>query len=184
MSEGDEPGADTEPLVAVARLVKTHGLNGAIVADLLTDFPDRFEGLERLIAVKQDGTREELKLEDYRLQPGRIVLKFAGYDSIDDAAALIGDEVAVPESERVTLSNDEYYDWELVGCRVETVQGDSVGSVCNIMHLAGGEVELLEVESDTDRRKHLIPLVASICVEIDVERKLIRVDPPEGLLEF
>ncbi|HYE64576.1 MAG TPA: hypothetical protein VD966_03275, partial [Pyrinomonadaceae bacterium] len=76
LSAGDD-------LISVARAVKTRGVRGELVADLLTDFPERFEGLERLIAVAPDGRRETLLLEAHWFHGGRIVLKFAGYDSIE-----------------------------------------------------------------------------------------------------
>jgi len=189
MSEGVEQSPAKEhasaidDLVAVAFAVKTRGLRGELVADLLTDFPERFEHLETLIAVGLDGKRENLVLEEHWFQSGRIILKFAGYDSIEKASALIGYEFAVPESERVKLAENEFYDWELAGCEVETIEGERIGRVVGVMRTGG--VETLVVES-TANEKHdfLIPLAATICVEIDIEQKRIRVDLPEGLLEF
>ncbi|HYG82278.1 MAG TPA: ribosome maturation factor RimM [Pyrinomonadaceae bacterium] len=172
---------DGEELVAVARAVKTRGLRGEVVAELLTDFPERFEGLENLIAVAPDGSRTRLALEGHWFHGDRIVLKFSGYDSIEESAKLVGFEFAVPEAERVELEEDEFYDWELAGCRVETVSGELLGAVREVMRTGG--VEMLVVEGDAGR-EYLIPMAEDICVEIDVENKLVRVDPPEGLLEM
>ncbi|HKQ52359.1 MAG TPA: ribosome maturation factor RimM [Pyrinomonadaceae bacterium] len=176
MSEG------REELVAVARAVKTRGLRGEVVAELLTDFPARFEGLDNLIAVAPDGSRATLELEKHWFHGERLVLKFAGYDSIEAASELVGREFAVPEAERVELEEDEFYDWELMGCRVLTVEGERLGTVREIMRTGG--VELLVVEREGREGEYLIPMAEEICVEIDVEEKLVRVDPPEGLLEF
>ncbi|MBA3804868.1 MAG: 16S rRNA processing protein RimM [Acidobacteria bacterium] len=184
MSEDREREASSsDELVAVARAVRTRGLRGEVVADLLTDFPERFENLERLIAVAPDGKRQVLLIEEHWFQSKRIVLKFAGYDSIESASALVGSEFAVPEAERVELPEDVFYDWELEGCRVETVLGENVGRVREVMRTGGG-VEVLVVENEQAQREHLIPLAETICVEINVEDKLIRIDAPEGLLEF
>jgi 16S rRNA processing protein RimM len=174
--------AEAGELVAVAAAVRTRGLRGEIVAELLTDFPERFEQLDRLIAVGRDGSRESLALEDYWFQSGRIILKFAGYDSIEAASALVGREFAVPEAERVELPEDEFYDWELQGCRVLTVAGEELGLVREVLRTGG--VEVLMVDNEETGREHMIPLAETICVEINVEQKLIRVDAPEGLLEF
>ena len=184
MNEAEESGASNteDDLVAVARAIKTRGIHGEVVAELLTDFPERFEGLENLIAVGRDGRRTRLSLEDHWFHGGRIVLKFAGYDSIEAASALVGCEFAVPEAERVDLEEDEFYDWELAGCLVETIEGEQLGVVREVMRTGG--VELLVVENEATGREYLIPLAESICVRVDVEGKLIRVDPPEGLLEF
>jgi 16S rRNA processing protein RimM len=178
-------GASTsgeDELVAVARAVKTRGLRGELVAELLTDFPERFKGLENLIAVGSDGLRTTLRLEEHWFQGERIVLKFAGFDSIEEAQALVGYEFAVPETERVELPEDEFYDWELIGCRVETIEGQGLGEVSSVMRTGG--VEVLVVKDTSQEREYLIPLAEEICVEVDVENKLVRVDPPEGLLEF
>ncbi|HEY6189731.1 MAG TPA: ribosome maturation factor RimM [Pyrinomonadaceae bacterium] len=184
MSEEDLSGAASsdEELVAVARAVRTRGLRGEVVAELLTDFPERFEKLERLIAVAPGGERRVLILEEHWFQRERIVLKFAGYDSVEAASALVGSEFAVPEAERVELPEDEFYDWELEGCVVETIEGERVGVVREMLKTGG--VEMLVVENDRADREHLIPLAEEICVEINVAEKLIRIDAPEGLLEF
>lgn len=173
----------TDDLVAVAVAVKTRGLRGEIVAELLTDFPERFDDLETLIAVSADGKRETLTLEAHWFQAGRVVLKFAGFDSVEAAKGLVGHEFAVPESERVQLSENEFYDWELAGCEVLTIEGERIGRVASVMRTGG--VEMLVVENTNDEtRDYLIPLAETICVEIDIEQKRIRVDIPEGLLEF
>jgi 16S rRNA processing protein RimM len=185
MSEQEESAkaaATDEELVAVAKAVRTRGLRGEVVADLLTDFPERFDGLESLIAVAADGSRRTLDLEEHWFQSGRIVLKFAGYDSVEEASALVGYEFAVPEAERVELPEDEFYDWELEGCLVESIAGEEIGRVRAVLRTGG--VEVLAVDNKETGREHLIPLAEEICVEIDIERKLIRVDAPEGLLEL
>ncbi len=185
MSEQEESGpkaAAEGELVAVAQAVRTRGLRGEIVATLLTDFPERFDHLESLIAVGKDGSRRTLTLEEHWLQSGRIVLKFAGYDSVEEASALVGYEFAVPEAERVELPEDEFYDWELEGCRVESIAGEEIGRVREVLRTGG--VEVLAIDNKLTGREHLIPLAEDICVEIDIERKLIRVDAPEGLLEM
>ena len=182
MSHTEKGDATGDELVAVARAVRTRGLRGEVVADLLTDFPERFDGLEELIGVAPDGTRTTVTLEDHWFQRDRVILKFAGYDSIEQASALVGYEFGVPEAERVELDEDEFYDWELIGCRVTTIDDQMLGFVREVMRTGG--VELLMIENTAAPREYLIPLAESICVEIDIEKKLIRVDPPEGLLEM
>lgn len=185
MSENEKVDATpkiSEELVAVARVVRTRGLRGEVVADLLTDFPWRFDGLDRLIRVTPDGQRVPIEVEEHWIQSNRIVFKFVGYDSIEAANNLIGSELTVPESERVELSDDEYYDWELSGCRVENLTGEHVGQVRGVMHT--GATDLLVVDGADSGRDHLIPLADEICVEIDKTNKLIRVDLPDGLLDM
>ena len=178
--DGDD--LSSAELVVVARVAKPRGLRGEVAADLLTDFPERFEWVEELIAVFPGGRRERLALEGHWLHGDRVVLKLAGFDTPEAAAALAGCELAVPESEAVELEEGEFYDWQLEGCRVVTVEGREVGSVSEVLH-TGGEAPVLIIR-DREGRENLVPLAESICVEIDVTAKLIRVDAPEGLLEF
>lgn len=169
-----------EELVVVARIVKTRGLRGEVVADVLTDFPERFEGLRDVTAVLSGGTRRELKIEDFRFQNDRLVLKFQGIDSVEAAEELRGTEICVAESEAVELEEGEFFDWELEGCTVETVEGERVGKVRELMRTGGTEILVVE----NGEREFLVPFAESICTEVDTEVKLIRIDPPEGLLDF
>src|ERR1044072_5720125 len=172
---------NNDELVVVARAVRTRGLKGELVADLLTDFPARFEAVDQLFGVAPNGERKQLELENYWFQNERVVLKFSGYGDGDAAKALVGYEFGVPENERITLSDDQFYDWELEGCSVEIKDGIVIGKVREILRTGG--VELLVVEN-RDHHDHLVPMAAEIVIEIDVTNKRIVVDPPEGLLEL
>jgi 16S rRNA processing protein RimM len=109
--------ADTQDsLIGVARAVRTRGLKGEIVADLLTDYPERFDGVDKLVALSPAGARKVVELESFFFQNGRIVMKLAGCDTIEAASEFTGYEFCVAETERVPLEEDEYYDFELEGC--------------------------------------------------------------------
>ena len=167
-------------LVVIARAVRARGLKGEIVAELLTDFPERFEDVDELVLVSPGGERKQGHLESYWFQNDRVILKLAGYDDVETAKELVGFEFAVPESERVQLPADQYYDWELEGCTVKA--GDtSIGKVQSVIKTGG--TEILEIV-DENGKEQLIPLVDSIVVEIDLDAKTIVVDPPEGLLDL
>lgn len=183
-SDNQGEGQDQGDLIIVARAVRTRGLKGELVADLLTDFPERFENVTELTGVARNGERKLVELESYWFQNDRMVLKFAGYDTIETAKALVGYEFGLPEAERVELEADEFYDWELEGCAVENKLGERVGKVREVMRTGG--VELLVVEDDAagTRREVFVPMAESIVVEIDISRKKIVIDPPEGLLDL
>lgn len=167
-------------LVAIAKIARPRGIKGEVVADLLTDFPGRFEELRTVVAVLPDKTRQDLRIEQFRFQNDRILLKFAGVDRVEDAEALRDAELRVDESDAVELEEDEFFDWELEGCVVITTNGDRLGDVREVMRTGG--TEILVVEGDA--KEYLIPFAGSICTAVDIESKQIVVDPPEGLLEF
>ena len=172
--------ASASELVIIARAVRPRGLKGEIVAELLTDFPDRFEEIEELILVSPGGERTTKRLEDFWFQNDRVILKVAGYDDVDAAKELVGFEFAVPESERVPLPADHYYDWELEGCTVK-VGADGIGIVNSVLKTGGAEILVV---TDNSGKERLIPLADSIVVSVDTAGKTIVIDPPEGLLDL
>jgi 16S rRNA processing protein RimM len=179
MSDAHEQ--DAEPLITVAHAVRTRGLKGEIVAELLTDFPERFESLSELIAVRPGKPREIVELEDHWFQKGRVVLKLKGFDSIETASVLVGCDFSVPEAERVQLPEGSYYQWELQGCSVETVSGQLVGVVSSVLHTGGVEVLVIESAGKPDV---MVPMAEAIVVSIDITERRVLIDPPPGLLEL
>lgn len=167
-------------LVVIARAVKPRGLKGEIVAELLTDFPERFEDVDELVLVSPRGERSVKRLDDYWFQNDRVVLKLSGYDDVDAAKELVGFEFAIPESETFPLPADHYYDWQLEGCTVK-VGAESIGQVNSVLKTGGTEILVV---TDNSGKERLIPLADSIVVAVDPEGKTIVVDPPEGLLDL
>lgn len=169
-----------EELVAVAKIVKSRGIRGELSADVLTDFPERFDDLETVVALLPDGERRELKIENFWFQKDRIIFKFDGLNSIETAETLRGAEICIPESKAVTLETGEFFDWQLESCEVETVEGAKLGRVRELMRTGGTEILVVAGAE----KEYLIPFAESICVDVDIENKQIKIDAPEGLLEF
>ena len=104
---------------------------------------------------------------------------FEGVTTVEEAEALRGTELRIPEEARMVLGPGEYYLYDLVGCEVRTTTGVELGRVQSVYTGAGGA--LLGV--DRDGAEVLVPLVKTMVPEIDVAARRIVVDPPEGLLE-
>src|SRR5215813_13496755 len=173
-------GVGEDDLISVARIARPQGHRGEVIADLLTDFPERFADLDRAYIKRADGRLLVLDLESSRAHKGRVALKFAGFDSINSAEELRGARVMVPRDQLIELPEDTYYDFDLIGCEVVDAEGQQLGRVEEVQDY--GAAPLLLVRDG--KRELLIPLVMSICVEIDTERKRILVNPPEGLLDL
>src|SRR5215813_12017135 len=90
----------SDSLISVARAVRTRGLKGEIVAELLTDFPERFERLDRLIASSPSGQRSSVQLEGFWFQKDRIILKLAEVASRNPAEEFVCHEFFVPSADR------------------------------------------------------------------------------------
>lgn len=172
--------------LAVARIVRAQGRRGEVAAEILTDFPERFEHLRRAYLERSGAEPEVVNLENAWPHKGRIILKFSGVDSISEAERLRGRLVLVPENERVKLPTGSYFVAELTGCRVLRKAGDGfeeIGTVTDVEHTRGAD--LLKVAAAGARKNEvLIPLAESICTRIDVEAKTIWIDPPEDLLDL
>ena len=169
--------------VILARLVRPQGRYGEVLSEILTDFPERFADRKRLWLVSSESDLEparELVLEKHWLHKDRIVLKFAGIDSISDAEALRGLLVAIPSSERAPLSDDSVYVADLIGCQIVDVdqQDRLVGTVTDVDRDAG----LLAIDTP-DGKEALIPFARAYLVRIDPGGKRIEMRLPAGLLE-
>jgi len=103
--------------LAVARVVRPHGRKGEVVAEILTDFPERVKASRTIYIEDSDNGPEPVALESARIHKGRFVLKFSGINSIEQADTLRTKHVLIPAGERAVLSADSYYVWELQGCR-------------------------------------------------------------------
>lgn len=167
--------------VVIARVAKARGIRGEVACDIETDFPDRFQNLDEIALVMPGGKRIELRVEDCWFHQDRVVLKFAGYDDMTSARTLVGGRLVIDTAEARQLDNDSYYEYDLLDSEVVTVRGDKVGRVTQLVRTGGTDVLVVVSESG---REHLIPFAGEICSEIDLETKLITIDPPEGLLEL
>ena len=174
-----------EEFITVARVAKTQGRRGEVAAELFTDFPERFEERRHLWALKPDGTRRELDLEEFWPHKGRMVFKFAGIDSIDDAETLIGSEIQIPAEQRAKLEEGSVYVSDLVGCAVTARSGDkpprSLGRIEDVV-FGAGEAPLLEIRDG--KKEYLIPFVEGFIEKMDLAGRQIAMVVPEGLLEL
>ena len=168
----------------VARLVRPQGRHGEVLADILTDFPERFAERKRLYLVPPESGRtpvREIALERHWLHKGRVVLKFAGIDSINDAETLRGMMVAIPESERAPLPEDSYYVSDLVGCEIVDLASTpaTIGVVTDFDRDAG-IFTVKRPEGD----EALIPFAKAYVVRMDLKGKRIEMRLPAGLLDI
>ena len=174
-------GKDLYPFVAVAWIARPQGRHGEVVADLLSDFPERFRKLRHVLVGNPGERPDPLDLENVWSHKGRLILKFAGVDTIDQASRLRGRHVLIPLQERMPLDQHRYYVGDLKGCRVVIERQGvrrEVGTVTGVEPTGG--VDVLHVAAP--RGEVLIPLAQAICVRIDLEAGEIVIDPPEDLL--
>lgn len=161
------------------------GRRGEVLAQLHTDFPERFEERRELSGLAADGTRRELQLEEHWFHKGGIVLKFAGVDSISDAEQLAGWEVQIPREQRAELEEGATYVSELVGCEV-WVGGETGSELLGIVadvDFGGGAAPMLVIRC-SDGQEYLVPYAEEFLRAVNLEQRRIEMNLPEGLLEL
>jgi 16S rRNA processing protein RimM len=167
-------------MVLVGRIARPHGLRGHVVVNPETDFvEERFRPGETLWTHAR-GREASLTIASARIQNGRPVITFEGLSRLEDVEPLAGLELRVPEATLRPLEPGRYYEHQLVGCVVETVQGVTLGSVVRVEGGPGGSRLIVDGKGG----EILIPLAVDICVDVDVGARTIRIEPPEGLIDL
>jgi 16S rRNA processing protein RimM len=166
--------------LVVGRVGRAHGLRGEVAVDVRTDDPEGRLGPGAVVATEPEAAGP-LTVEAGRVHSGRLLLRFAGVEDRTAAEGLRGVllVVDVPDDERPE-DPDDFYDHQLVGLAVVTVGGIPVGEVADVLHLPGQDVLAV---TRPDGRESLVPFVAAIVPEVDVEAGRVVVDPPPGLLD-
>jgi 16S rRNA processing protein RimM len=165
--------------VTLARVIKTQGRLGEVAVEVHSDVPDRLHPGLRIFGLAADDSRRELQIDEVWPHKNWLVLKFAGVDSISDAEVLIGCELQLPASERAKLEPGATYISDLIGCTLSD-RGREVGMVSDV-RFGAGEAPLLVVGSG--KNEHEIPYAQVFLERVDLERKRIEMNLPEGLLE-
>ena len=167
-------------MAVVGRIARAHGNRGQVIVNLETDFPEeRFrQGAE--LFIERSGRIEPLRLAAVRYQNARPVLTIEGVGTMDDAEALAGCELRIPVERLAKLPSGTFYRHELIGCGVETVDGQAVGTVDAVE----GDLTGSRLVISGSRGEILVPLASEICRKIDVAARRIVIAPPDGLLEL
>lgn len=172
-----------EELVTIAAIRRPRGLRGEVVATSLSDYPERFAAGVSVWLRPLRGPLRAAAIERAWFQKGNVILKFVGLNHISEVESLAGHQVCVPLSARVTPPQDEFFYDDLIGCRVELLDGASVGTVVGFAPYGGGVLVIERAQADGERQERLVPFVRAICPDVDVRAKRIRITPPEGLLD-
>lgn len=192
--------------IVLAQILRPQGRKGEVLADLLTDFPERFTShrhvwlaaagfADQTAAGSSDcAPAEEAQVASHWLpvgrNAGRIVLHFAGIESIEQAEKLAGKEVVVPLTERLPLAEDTAYISDLVGCTVydrdralgivDSVEFPATPDGLRRLEDAAPLLSVLTPNGD----EILIPFANAYLLNLDVASKSIRMSLPEGLAEI
>jgi 16S rRNA processing protein RimM len=178
--DGRSPEAAVPPEspVLVARILKPHGLSGAVRVELLSDVAGRF-GVGAIFWLLGEPPARVTVAEVRGDPPGGVYLRFEEWSSVDEAVAARGRYLAIAEAERPTLPEGSYYHDQLKGLIAWTEGGERVGVVRDLWSTGPHDVLVL----DADGAERLLAAVKSVVVEVDLAGGRIIVRPPNGWLD-
>jgi 16S rRNA processing protein RimM len=172
-----------DDLVIVGRIRRPHGIRGELLIELITDEPDAVYASGRRVFAGSDGdTANDAKvLTVIETRPFKEGLLIRFEEIVDRTAAELwnGRLLFVPEHELTPPGEGEVYVHELQGMTVELSSGEVVGRVADVFEVPQG----LLLDVARERGTVLVPFTDEVIVDIDRERRVVRIDPPEGLLE-
>jgi 16S rRNA processing protein RimM len=172
--------ADWNECALVGRVARAHGIRGQVIVNPETDFvEERFQVGAELLA-RREGRVERMRVTAMRMHLGRPIIALDAVPTINDAEAMAGVELRVPVGALESLPDGMFYRHDLVGCRVETIDGGEVGEV----RLVEGELGASRLVVKAPFGDVLVPLAQAICVVIDIAARRIVIDPPDGLLDL
>ncbi len=172
--------------VIVGRVRKAHGIRGDLVVEPITDAPDAiFASGRRVIAGNAAGDptkdRREMHIESSTPFKGGFIVHFAELDDRTVAETWRDRFLLIPADELEPLGDDEVYVHELPGMRVELESGETIGSVIATYELPQGLT--LDVSRGDDEAKSVLIPYDRIVVSVDRVLRVIKIDPPLGLLD-
>lgn len=164
----------------VGTIASTHGVRGEVKVFPTTDDVSRFKKLKQCYL---DTGRERLSLEveSVKFFKQFAILKFKGYDNIDDIAKYRGKDLLVDRSHAVKLKKDEYFIADLIGLKVVTDEGEDFGTLKDVMLTGANDVYVIE---DAAGKEYLFPVIRECVLDVDLEKGVITVHIMPGLLDL
>lgn len=151
-------------LITIGKIVAPHGVRGDVRILPLTDFPDRFYELKAAF-VDDFG---QLKLESAKQHKKFVLLKFAGFDSMNDAERLRNKLIKIRHEDVVKLPEGQYYIFDIIGLNVFTEDGELLGIITDVLQPGSNDVYVIELQ---DKSELLIPAIKEVVKKIEIANK-------------
>ncbi len=166
-----DPG---EPVfLAVGKLRRSHGIEGEILMDILTDFPERLRPRKRIF-IGEDHIPHVIKR--VRRADKHLLITLEGVSTPEDANRFRNSLMYVRVDQLPPLPEGEYYYHQLINMQVEDTAGKRLGVLVDILETGANDVYVVKSSDDTEL---LLPAIESVVKEIDLTQNRMVVDPPE-----
>lgn len=166
-------------LITIGKAVKPFGVKGEVKIESLTDMPDRFKGLRRVVLVSPRGEELSCGVDGVRYAGETVLLRFAGYDTPEKARALNGWFIKVPREEAAPLPEGSYYWFEVIGMEVVSEGGETLGTVSDILETGSNDVYVVK----QGRKELYLPATKEIIRQVDRAARRITIHIMDGLLD-
>lgn len=166
-------------LITIGKAVKPFGVKGEVKIESLTDMPDRFKGLRRVVLVSPRGEELSCGVDGVRYAGETVLLRFAGYDTPEKARALNGWFIKVPREEAAPLPEGSYYWFEVIGMEVVSEGGETLGTVSDILETGSNDVYVVK----QGRKELYLPATKEIIRQVDRTARRITIHIMDGLLD-
>lgn len=168
-----------EQTLRVGVISSTHGVRGEVKVFPTTDDPARFKKLKQVLL---DTGKETLTLEIEQVKffKNMVILKFKGYDNINDIEKYKGKDLLVTRDNAVSLAPNENFIVDLIGIRVITDEGQELGTLTDVLKTGANDV----YEVDTGSKTVLLPAIPSCILDVNLEAQTMLVHVLDGLLDL
>ena len=166
-------------ILQVGAVTSTHGLAGEVKVFPTTDDPKRFKKLKQVLLDTGKDMRP-LGVEHVKFFKNMVILKFKGYDRIEDIMGFKGKNLYVTRENAVRLKKDEYFIADLIGMKVYTEDEAYLGELTEVITTGANDVYTVRMENG---KNVLIPAIGQCILNVDVEHETMQVHLLEGLLE-
>jgi 16S rRNA processing protein RimM len=182
--QAKEAGNDmVQEWLTVGKVVNTHGIRGELKVVSQTDFPEeRFAAGSSLTLIHPE-TEQRLPVEvqTARSHKNMFIVKLKGFDNINDVEKYKGWSLKVTKEDLVELGEGEYYQHEIIGCRVVTEEGEELGVITEILVPGANDVWVVE-QQKAKGKQILIPVIDDVLLDVNVGTKTVTVRLMEGLI--
>ncbi|HIC89290.1 MAG TPA: 16S rRNA processing protein RimM [Anaerolineae bacterium] len=167
---------EKEELIAIGRIVAPHGIRGELKVESHSDYPDRFTTLQEVYVGDETRPRQILEVRPYRRH---FRIRLEGCEDRNTAETLRGAWLRIPLSQARPLEKDEYFVHQIIGLHVVTTEGETLGTITEVIFTGSNEVYVTE----GPQGEVLIPALASVVLDVNLEEKRLLVHLPPGLTE-
>ena len=164
--------------VALGKVGRAHGIQGAFHVWPYADDFERFERLKR-VTITRGPKSVEAKVESVHVAGGRVIMQTDAVHTPEEVSIWLGGDIEIEAEERVELPPGQYFHDQIVGLQVETVKGEKVGEVVRVLDGPANDVYVCR-QGD---KEYMIPAVDVFVKSIDLKAKKMVIDPIPGMLE-